>query len=82
MIAVIVLASVAILFLLIYLTWQRTKTRLISPTTTQTVIALHAIRRRLELVQFKAAIRRDGQRTQRELHDELSTLRRQKKLNF
>ena len=43
----------------------------------RTQVGLHSVRRRLEAVQLRGALRRDGDRARRELRSDLNDLRRQ-----
>jgi hypothetical protein len=67
LIFVLMIAVPAVLVLLS----QRRRKREINPTTFQVIVGLHAIRRRLEVAQFRTELRRDAAHLRRELRDEL-----------
>jgi hypothetical protein len=67
LIFVLMIAVPAVLVLLS----ERRRKREIDPTTFRVIVGLHAIRRRMEVAQFRTELRQDAARLRRELRDEL-----------
>jgi hypothetical protein len=69
---VLVVAAPVILGLLSF----RRRKSIVDPARYQTMVELHGIRRRLEVAQFKADVRREAAQQRRELRRELNRLDR------
>jgi hypothetical protein len=59
-------------------TWRRRKSE-VDADSYQVIVALHLIRRRLDVFQFRAEARRDAADLRRQLHDELRDIDRRER---